>query len=178
MSFVPDPLHPAVVHFPVVLIVLGCAAAWLAVFVRKGSVPWFAALLLALGAAGAWVAKATGKADGGLLENLSPQMESLLDAHQNWAGRTVIAATITALVAIAAAALPRFPRLARSLAVVAALTGSVAAWTVYETGHRGGALVFEHGAGVRASLLTATPGDEHPVAPAAAQPPSHQGAED
>lgn len=178
MSIVPDPLHPAVVHFPVVLIVLGCAAAWLAVFVRKGNVPWFAALLLALGAAGAWVAKATGKAEGGLLENISPQMESLLDAHQDWAGRTVIAATITALVAVAAAAVSRFPRWARSAAVAAALAASVAGWTVYETGHRGGALVFEHGAGVRVNPSGVTPGGEGPVGPAETPLPSHPGEED
>ncbi len=158
MNFVPEPLHPAVVHFPVVLIVLGCAAAWVAVFVRKGNVPWFAAVLLTLGAAGAWVAKATGKADGGLLENLTPPMEFLLDAHQDWAERTVVAATITALVAIVAAALPRFPRLARNLAVAAALVAGVAAWAVYETGHRGGALVFEHGAGVHAGSAAIAPG--------------------
>ncbi len=160
MSFVPDPLHPAVVHFPVVLIVLGCGAAWVAVFVRKGNVPWFAAGLLVLGAAGAWVAKATGKSDGGLLADLSPQMEALLDAHQDWAERTVLAATITALVAITAAGLHRFPKLARSVAVAAALAASVAGWTVYETGHRGGALVFEHGAGVHANPPAAALGNE------------------
>ena len=159
MSFVPDPLHPAVVHFPVVLIVLGCLAAWAAVFLRKGNVPWFAAGLLVLGAASAWAAKETGKSDGGLLDSLTPQTELLLDAHQYWAEKTVAAATVTAMMAIAAAALVRSPRLARSLAVAAALAASVAAWTVYETGHRGGALVFEHGTGVHARPLPASSGN-------------------
>jgi uncharacterized membrane protein len=178
MSFVPDPLHPAVVHFPVVLIVLGCAAAWMAVFVRKGNAPWFAAVLLVLGAAGAWAAKETGKSDGGLLANMSPKMESLLDAHQNWAERTVMAATITALVAVAAAALSRFPKLARSMAVAAALAASVAGWTVYETGHRGGALVFEHGAGVRIAVETGSPANEDQSPLPAAQPQPDQEAAD
>ncbi len=168
MNFMPDPLHPAIVHFPVVLIVLGCVAAWLAVFVRKGNVPWFAAVLLILGAAGAWVAKETGKSDGGLLDNMSPQMQALLDSHQDWAERTVMAATITALVAVAADTLSRFPKLARSMAVAAALAASVAGWTVYETGHRGGALVFEHGAGVHISSPANTPGDGDQSVPAEA----------
>ncbi|HEU5396280.1 MAG TPA: DUF2231 domain-containing protein [Verrucomicrobiae bacterium] len=149
MSIVPDPLHPAIVHFPVVLIVLGCAAAWVAVFLRRGNLPWFAAVLLTLGAAGAWTARETGQSDGGLLDNLSPKMEALLDAHEYWAGKTVLAATVTALLALTAAGLSRAPRLARSMAVVAEMTASIAAWTVYETGHRGGALVFEYGAGVQ-----------------------------
>lgn len=178
MSFIPDPLHPAVVHFPVVLILLGCAAAWVAVFVRKGNTPWFAAALLVLGAAGAWVAKETGKSDGGLLDNLSPQMESLLDAHQNWAGRTVMAATITALAAVAAAALFRFPQLARSLAVAAALMASVAAWTVYETGHRGGALVFKHGAGVRVGAVVPGAANEEPHPPPTMSPQAASNTED
>lgn len=174
MSFIPDPLHPAIVHFPVVLIVLGCAAAWVAVFVRKGNAPWFAAVLLVLGAVGAWVAKETGKSDGGLLDSLSSQAEALLDAHQNWADRTVMAATITALMAVAAAAVFRFPKLARSLAVASALAASVAGWTVYETGHRGGALVFEHGAGVRAPSAARAPVNEGQSPPLAVPPQPNQ----
>ncbi len=154
MKFLPDPLHPAIVHFPIVLIVLGALAACVAVFVRKGNLPWFAAILLVMGAAGAWVAKETGESDGGLLETVPPQMETLVEAHEEWAEKTLIASTITAILSVGSAALLRFPRWARSLAVVTALAALVAAWTVYETGHRGGALVFKNGAGVQASLAT------------------------
>jgi len=35
MNFIPNPLHPAVVHFPIVLIVLGTALSVVAVFWRK-----------------------------------------------------------------------------------------------------------------------------------------------
>ena len=178
MSFMPDPLHPAIVHFPVALILLGCAAAWVAVFVRKGNVPWFAAVLLMLGAAGAWVAKETGKSDGGLLDNMSPQMESLLDAHQNLDGISVRAATITALLAVTVVGLSRFPRLARSVAVAAAVAASVASWTVYETGHRGGALVFEHGAGVHMSSPANPPATRDQSVPTEAQLESNDGETD
>jgi uncharacterized membrane protein len=128
----------------------------LAVFWRKGYVPGFAAALLVMGALGAWAAVASGKSDGGLVENTSAGVGALLDAHETWAERTLTAATIAAVMAVGAVALfRRFPRAARGVAVAAALAAMVAAWTVYETGHRGGALVYKHGAGVN-TALTAT----------------------
>lgn len=154
MNLIPDPLHPAIVHFPIVLIVLGTLVSAIAVFWRKGYVPAFAAALLVLGALGAWAALATGESDGGLVEKTSPQAESLLDAHEDWAKRTMTAAAIAAVIAVGAAALFRFPRAARGVAVAAALAAGVASWTVYETGHRGGALVYRHGAGVNTSSTT------------------------
>ncbi len=173
MNLLPDPLHPAIVHFPVVLITLGSVAAVVAVFWRKGYVPAFAALLLGLGAVGAWMAISSGRSDGGLLEEVTPPMESLVEAHETWAERTLIAAAIAAMAAVGSALLWRFPRAARAVAVATALGAGVASYAVYETGHRGGALVFKHGAGVSiappestvdagGSILTAGTGGEEP----------------
>lgn len=148
MPALPDPLHPAIIHFPVVLILLGTCAALVAIFWRKNHVPILAAALLTLGALGAWVAVQTGKSDGGLLVTLSPQAEALLDQHQDWGQRTLFIALAAAIIAIASAVLIRFPRLARITAAAAALTAVTASYGVYQTGHRGGALVFHHGAGV------------------------------
>jgi uncharacterized membrane protein len=157
MPVMPDPLHPAIIHFPVVLILLGTFAACAAVFWRKHYVPILAAALLAMGALGALVAVQTGKSDGGLAENLSPQAEALLDAHQNWAERTLTLAAIAAVAAVASVWLFRHSRAARATAIAAALIAGAASYALYQTGHRGGALVFRHGLGVN---LTApvTPG--------------------
>ena len=149
---IPDPLHPALVHFPIVLILLGTGLSILAVFWRKGYVPGFAAALLVMGALGAWAAVASGKSDGGLVENTSAGVSALLDAHETWAERTLTAAAFAAVIAVASVGLFRFPRAARGVAVAAALAAMVAAWTVYETGHRGGALVYQHGTGVKTAL--------------------------
>ncbi len=155
---IPDPLHPALVHFPIVLILLGTGLSILAVFWRKGYVPVFAAALMVMGAVGAWAAVASGKADGGLVENTSAGVATLLDAHETWAERTLTAAAIAAVIAVGSVALfRRFPRAARGFAVAAALAAMVAAWTVYETGHRGGALVYQHGAGVNTALNATEP---------------------
>ncbi len=163
---IPDPLHPAVVHFPIVLILLGTVAAVVAVFWRKGYLPALAATLLVLGALGAWAALATGESDGGLVENTSADAGALLEAHENWAERTLAAAALAALIAVGSAALFRFPRAARGVAVAAAIAAGAASWTVYQTGHRGGALVYQYGAGVN-TLRAAASGENQSAAPVA-----------
>ncbi|MDD5198541.1 MAG: hypothetical protein PHC88_01955 [Terrimicrobiaceae bacterium] len=52
----PNPLHPAIVHFPIVLILFGTVVAVTAVFLRRWFLPWVAADLLVCGAAGALAA--------------------------------------------------------------------------------------------------------------------------
>lgn len=160
MNLLPNPLHPAIVHFPIVLILLGTIAALWAVFWRKHHLPLLAGILLTLGAVGAWVSVETGESDGGLVENRSPQAESLLDAHEDWAERTLAMAVAAAAMAIGSLVLFRFPRAARAVAVVAALAALGASYSVYETGHRGGALVYQHGAGVEYTSTFAFPTEE------------------
>ena len=161
----PDPLHPALVHFPIVLVLFGTLAAVVAMFWRQGFVPAMAAALLALAALGAWAAVATGESDGGLVENTSAGAAALLEAHENWAKRTLTAAAIAAVLAIGSVALFKFPVVARGVAVAAALAAGTASWTVYETGHRGGALVYQYGAGVNA-LRAASAGESQNAVPA------------
>jgi uncharacterized membrane protein len=150
MNLIPDPLHPAVVHFPVVLVLLGTVVALAALFWRKQPLPLLAAATLTLGALGTWAAVETGESDGGLLEGNSPRLESLVEAHENWAKRALAAAAVAAAAAIASLPLFRFPRAARAVALAAAISATVASYCIYETGHRGGALVFRYGAGVNA----------------------------
>ena len=172
MNLIPNPLHPAVVHFPIVLILLGAATAIVAVFWRRNHLPMFAALLLLLGALGAWAAVQSGESDGGLLDKGSPQMEALADVHETWAKRTFAISIVAAVAAAGSVLAARWPRTARAVAVVAALASAAAAYGVYETGHRGGALVYRHGAGVE----VATAGSAVPNVPAAGpgQPTRHK----
>ncbi len=167
MNLIPDPLHPAIVHFPIVLIVLGAATAVGAVFWRRHQVPVIAALLLLLGALGTWAAIETGESAGGLLASGSAQRQALLDAHQTWAERTLSISIVAAVLAAGSVAVARWPRLARAAAVLAALISAAATYGIYETGHRGGALVYRHAAGVELAAAgpTAQP-ESGPSAPA------------
>jgi uncharacterized membrane protein len=152
MNLIPEPLHPAVVHFPIVLILLGAAAAIVAAIWRGGQLPRFAALLLALGALGAWAAVESGESGGGLLEKGTPRMETLVDEHETWAKRTLAITILAAVAAAGSVVAGRWPRIARAVAVVAAVASAAAAYAVYETGHRGGALVYRHAAGVELAV--------------------------
>lgn len=164
MNLIPDPLHPAVVHFPIVLLLLGALAALVAVFWRRHYVPTLAAALLVLGALGAWAAVESGESDGGLVENTAPAVNSLVDAHETWAKRTLTIGIFAAFAAGGSVLTARWPRIARAVAIVAALISVTAAWSVYQTGHRGGALVYHHGAGVEAASGTAAAAPKHSAA--------------
>lgn len=103
MFNLPEPLHPAVVHFPIVLILIGAAVACTAVFFPRWHLPWIAAVLLALGGIGTYIAVETGESEEETAGKLPPVAEQLLDAHEDWAERTLVVAGIAAALAIAAA---------------------------------------------------------------------------
>lgn len=144
----PQPLHPAVVHFPVALLLLGALVAVLAVFVRRWHMPLFAAILLSLGALGAVVATVTGEEEEERVEHAIPSAEPVLDEHAGWGEGARNAGIAAALLAVAAAVLVGKPAVGRVLSVLAACIALVAAYYVAQAGHFGGELVYRHGAGV------------------------------
>jgi uncharacterized membrane protein len=144
----PSPLHPAVVHFPIVLLLVGAGLAWLAVGVRRGLLPWLAALLLVGGAAGALVAAKTGDEDKEVVSELPSVAESLLDQHEEWGEWTRNVALVAAGLSVLAAFGWKNVQILRGLACGAALAATASAFCVYQTGHRGGRLVYRYGAGI------------------------------
>lgn len=176
MNFVPDPLHPAVVHFPIALLLLGAVMAPVAVFWRRQPVPVVASALLVLGALGTWAAVETGEGDGGLLESGSAQRETLVDAHETWAKRTLGSSIVAAVAAVGSVLAGRWPRTARAVAIVAAMASAAGAYGVYQTGHRGGALVYRHGAGVELATVPSA-GPEASQGPAPATPAGRKAAD-
>jgi uncharacterized membrane protein len=144
----PEPLHPAVVHFPVALLTLGAAVALLAVFVRRWHLPLVAALLLSSGAVGAIAATVTGEAEEEKVEHAIPSAEPLLERHARWGELTRNLGIGAAALAIFAAALAGQPFFGRAFSILTALAAFGAAYCVVEAGHFGGELVYRHGAGV------------------------------
>ena len=142
----PQPLHPAIVHFPIVLTLLMplvAAGAWLAV--RRGARPARTWVLVAGTAAflfaSTWVAVRTGDTEEEVVARAVP--ESAIERHEEGAERYLIATGAFVLLATLGLARGGLGRAARVAGLAGALALVPLAWSV---GHSGGALVYEHGA--------------------------------
>lgn len=174
MFSIPDPLHPAVVHFPIAFLVAGAVVAVGAVFIRRLGLPWIAFVVLAVGAAGAVVAVGTGSNEASRAGGISETAEDILDEHGELgetARNIAIAATLAALVA-AGVSKTRFA--GRGLSAVTALLAVSAAYCVIQTGHLGGQLVYQHGVGISRAAKTGGESFQTPP-PAPADGPDEDG---
>lgn len=143
---IPNPLHAAVVHFPVVFAMLLPLVAAVALFaIRRGGGirQWWGitvAVMLAL-AVSAFAAVRTGEAEEDRVERVVG--EQPLHSHEEAAERFLLLSG--ALLAIGAAGLlpKRTGSAFRLLGSVATVGILVAGWQV---GHSGGELVYRHGA--------------------------------
>ena len=145
-SMLPNPLHPAVVHFPVVLAVLlpffTAGALWA---IRRGTTPrraWAIPVAVSLALAlSAWVAVQTGEAQDERVERVVA--EQPLEAHEEAAELFLALSGGLALLVVAGLVRGRTGQVARGLATVGAVAlVAVAA----QVGHSGGQLVYRYGA--------------------------------
>ena len=149
-------LHPLLVHFPLVLLLLGAAAAGL--YLVSGRAGWRRAglVLFVLGALSAWAAAETGPALHRAVEG-DPVVDQVIGWHQSAAAWTLwtsaIAAFAFALVSAARLRRPRPPAEGEEPVVVprreplwgrvlvlvpAVLAAALVAWTA----HLGGIMVW------------------------------------
>lgn len=165
-------LHPAMIHFPVALLLVAPVFVLLGTFMQRDKARTFllgALILMTLGTAATFLARWTGEAAAQRVQR-TPAIAALIDQHEELAEAT--SAVFSALTAIFAALVYSLHRLERSRATVLAtllplvflvLYGAGAALLV-NTAHRGGRLVHEFG--VRALL----PPQGSPVAAMRPQP--------
>lgn len=152
-----DGLHPLIVHFPIALLLLAPLLVIVGLVVGKRGTAWLAAalLLMAVGTTASYVAVETGEAAARLAER-SPQINAVLEHHEELAERTRLLFTLLTGVFAGLLVLRHFAgeRLGR-----AAFTGITAlflaiygagALTLANTAHNGGRLVHE--LGVRALM--------------------------
>lgn len=159
------PLHPLVVHFPVVFAVLAPVFAIGALIaIKRGSRPLVAwgitAVLVAALSASSFVALETGEDQEDAVENVVP--DAALDTHEDAADRFFS----LSLVLLGVTAAGFLPRRAGTAARIVATAGTLAMVVAgYQVGHSGGALVYEHNAGAAyanagAGTNTASPAPE------------------
>ncbi len=138
----PSPLHPAVVHFPIVLMILLPVAALGAFWaIRRGAAPlraWAVPVALAAGLTlSAWAAVETGESQGEKVEDTLG--EQAVESHEEAAERFLLLSGAVLVVSAAGLLRGAVGRAARVVGTVAAL-GLVAAG--YQVGHSGGRLVY------------------------------------
>lgn len=143
---IPNPLHPAVVHFPIVFMVLlplvALGALWA---IRRGTAyrkAWlFPVAVAAALALSGLVALKTGQAQEDKVENVVP--ENAINAHEESAELFLVLSTVLFVVAAVGLVPGVFGRAARGVATLGTLGILVAG---YRTGHSGGRLVYGHNA--------------------------------
>jgi uncharacterized membrane protein len=136
-------LHPAIVHFPIALIMAGAVAALGYAVVGRTAWRWAALLLIGAGALGAFVAHETGEELEDAVEG-EARVEALVEQHEDaaaWAQWLAVATTVV-LAAIAFVSRRRTvpDMLAVRLVVLAMAVAAAAA--VGWTGHLGGLMVW------------------------------------
>jgi uncharacterized membrane protein len=132
-------LHPAVVHFPIALGLVGAMAELVYLLIRRPWVKWFGPVLLTLALAGSGVAYFSGKAVGDKAEHQGVP-EAALDKHEE--------SCLWALGALGLATLLSWAVRPTGKGIwLSALVALAAAGLTLYTAYLGGELVYVHGAG-------------------------------
>ena len=142
----PQPLHPAVVHFPLVLALILPLVIGVTLWVLRGkSIPWrtwsIPLVLSAALAASAFVAVRTGEADEDRVESVVPK--GVLHTHEEAAERFLVLTGVLLLVATAGLARGTLGAAARLLTVAGSVVVAAAA---VQVGAAGGEMVYGHNA--------------------------------
>ena len=142
----PDPIHPAIVHFPIVLsVLLPLMALGALLFARRGTpirTAWLGVVGgAALLAGSSWLAVETGEQQEEQVEDVLS--EAPLDTHQDRATVFLYLAAGTLVLTSAGLARGKIGLAGRAAGTVAALALLP---TGYLVGHSGGELVYKYGA--------------------------------
>ena len=139
-------LHPLLVHFPIVLVIMAAAADVLAAFFRRsGGLHFAASSAYTVGAVAAVAAYWTGR-DAAATVLVPGMAHGAVDDHRMWALVTTwyLVALVASRLLSELAGVARVQRY-RVLFIVLGMAGMI---LVQQTAERGARLVYEHGVGV------------------------------
>lgn len=140
-------VHPLIVHFPIVLLLLAFFAQLAAIFIWKKELSFITLILLVAGFLGAYVA---GNFFHPHTDELNELARQVLEKHERYADLTLWLSGIGSLLKIISHLFLNRKTWAE-VAVVLLLMGS--AWSVSMAGHYGATLVHLHGVGPQGAHL-------------------------
>jgi uncharacterized membrane protein len=147
--------HPQIVHFTIVLAIVGVAFRLISLFGRPAFASPAATTLLLLAAVSSVFSVRSGDAAHGPVERV-PGARAAVVEHEEWGERAQTALLVLGVIELAGLAL-RGSSKVRAVHAVAAIVGLVAVFCVYEAGEHGGELVYSYAGGV--GLRTGDPKD-------------------
>jgi len=139
-------LHPLVVHFTIVLVIMGVAFKLVSLFGRPAFAGPTATTLLLLGAVSAFVSAQSGTAAHGPVER-APGARPPVMEHEEWGERTNQIMLGVGVIELAGLALRRWPKV-KIVHALSAVVGLAAVVAVYEAAEHGGDLVYSYAGGV------------------------------
>jgi len=139
-------LHPQVVHFTIVLAIIGAAFRVVSLLGKPAFASPAATTLLLLAALAAYVSNQSGTAAHGPVERV-PGSRAAVQAHETWGERTQTGLLILGGIELVVLAMRRSQHL-RMVQGVAAVGALICVGLVYETAEHGGELVYSYAGGV------------------------------
>lgn len=140
-------LHPLVVHFPIVLLILAALSQLLGLFILRKPLSWVTLVLVALGFLGAWIASRFVHPH---TEQLSEYAAWVLEQHEKFADLTLwgsLAAFVLKIVS------HFFLNRIIWIEVLIVLVLGISAYTVSSAGHFGAQLTHIEGVGPQGHFL-------------------------
>lgn len=139
-------MHPQVVHFTIVLTIVGALFRVISLLGRPKWISPAATTLILLAALSGYVSTQTGTAAHGPVERV-PGARAAVQEHEEWGERTRNALFILAVIELVGVAMRNRPQI-KIVNAVAAIGALVCVAFVYEAGEHGGKLVYSYAGGV------------------------------
>lgn len=140
-------LHPLIVHFAIVLIIVAAAMQLLNLYFMKKEIAWIITAILFAGVVAAWIA---GRNFHPHTHGISEHAQQVLDQHDKWAGWTTYSGIVALLLQIANLFVFQIKRWAAAAVVIVL---AVSAYSVARAGHYGSQLVHIEGIGPQGKFL-------------------------